>query len=206
MKQPSSSFVAPLALPLTRHVAPARGARRPIRSKAGGTSSSQDKGKGKGEETGGDGKHAQLERCLQGELKQSSERGGECECIWCSGSKKRRCSWCEGKGFRHEIVTKSWEQMAEDIAKMQDANSPHFMKEPEKIPVTCSACLGTKKLRCAYCRGSGVGSYGHAHWLLSKSWSLAIYQPCVGLSFFFCIPWQRWLGLCWLGLPPFNSF
>lgn len=34
------------------------------------------------------------------------------------------------------------------------------------VPMTktvCSACKGSKQLRCRYCFGSGVGSYGHAY-------------------------------------------
>lgn len=99
---------------------------------------------------------------LNVEMKTREGHDGKCACIWCDGTKQRRCSWCEGKGVRHEMVTKSWEELSRDIERIQSGELAR-MEEPEKIPVRCSACSGSKKLRCAYCRGSGVGSYGHAY-------------------------------------------
>lgn len=104
-----------------------------------------------------------LEKMLKADMKSSTGSEGQCECIWCHGTKERRCSWCDGKGFRHEMVQKTWEELSEDIEKMQASPEPQPMKLPEKVPVQCSACSGSKKLRCAYCRGSGIGSYGHAY-------------------------------------------
>ena len=108
-------------------------------------------------------KRAKLEKMFKGTLEPNVGKTGQCECIWCGGTKKRRCSWCEGKGYRMELRTKSWEEISEDIARMQATGEPMPMPERDAIPVQCSACSGTKKLRCAYCRGSGIGSYGHAY-------------------------------------------
>lgn len=121
-----------------------------------------------GEDFGDDGSlsrsRAAFEKMLKLELKPQANKNGQCDCIWCEGTKKRRCSWCDGRGFREEMAQKSWEQLSIDIENMHsEGGEPQFMKAPEKIPVQCSACSGTKKLRCAYCRGSGTGFYGHAH-------------------------------------------
>ncbi|CDF41340.1 unnamed protein product [Chondrus crispus] len=105
---------------------------------------------------------AALEKMLGLELKVQDEKKGQCACIWCSGTKKRKCSWCDGKGCRQEMAQKSWEELSTDIEKMTQGDN-QFMELPEKILVQCSACSGTKQLRCGYCRGSGIGSYGHAH-------------------------------------------
>lgn len=139
----------------------------PLRAMAGASSpppppSSGDQGNGKQEGEGLSGAQATLEKLLSVEMKPSEGRDGQCPCIWCNGTKQRRCSWCEGKGVRHEIITKSWEELSSDIEKLQSGEAT-FMEAPQKIPVTCSACSGSKKLRCAYCRGSGIGSYGHAY-------------------------------------------
>ena len=104
---------------------------------------------------------ASLEKSLLLELKSKNEGNGQCDCIWCDGTKQRMCKWCDGKGVRYEYVHKSWDELAVDIEKMQNGAEP--MKAPEKVAVVCSACTGSKKLRCAYCRGSGVGSYGHGY-------------------------------------------
>lgn len=104
-----------------------------------------------------------LEKMFDHEMAPVQGRDGKCECIWCNGTKERRCSWCQGRGVRYEIISKSWDELKEDIEKMQSGEKPQFMEEPKKVPVTCSACSGSKKLRCAYCRGSGVGSYGYAY-------------------------------------------
>lgn len=107
-----------------------------------------------------------LEHALRCELTPRTAQGrtGQCACIWCGGSKERRCSWCDGRGVRYEVAEKSWDELAEDLKRMQaGGGEPQPMREPVKIPVQCSACGGSKKLRCAYCRGSGIGSYGHAY-------------------------------------------
>ncbi|PXF43803.1 hypothetical protein BWQ96_06424 [Gracilariopsis chorda] len=106
---------------------------------------------------------AALEQAFSLDMRPSEGKSGQCKCIWCNGTKERRCSWCAGRGFRYELENKSWEQLATDMEQMQSQRDPQPMKLPERVPVRCSACHGTKKLRCAYCRGSGVGSYGHAH-------------------------------------------
>lgn len=102
-----------------------------------------------------------FESMLSLELKPKSGKNGQCNCIWCGGTKLRKCSWCDGKGYRNEFVQKSWEQLSLDIEKMQTEGET--FEPPEKVPVQCTACSGSKKLRCAYCRGSGIGSYGHAY-------------------------------------------
>lgn len=103
---------------------------------------------------------AKFEEMFSRELKADASTKGQSECIWCEGTKVRRCSWCEGKGFRLESVHKSWEELSMDIEKLSEGQRA---EAPKKVPVQCSACSGSKKLRCAYCRGSGIGSYGHAH-------------------------------------------
>lgn len=107
-----------------------------------------------------------LEHALRCELTPRTAHGrtGQCECIWCGGSKQRRCSWCDGRGVRYEVAEKSWDELADDLKRMQAGDgTPQPMREPMKIPVQCSACSGSKKLRCAYCGGSGIGSYGHSY-------------------------------------------
>lgn len=106
---------------------------------------------------------AAFEQMLKLELTPKSDSKGQCKCIWCDGTKQRKCSWCDGKGVRYEIVNKTWEQLRMDIERMQKSDDPVPLEEPKRVPVQCSACSGTKKLRCAYCRGSGIGSYGHAY-------------------------------------------
>lgn len=91
-----------------------------------------------------------------------SASSGQCKCIWCEGTKKRQCSWCEGKGVRYEPVHRSWDEMASDLEKLKSGEAQK-VELPKKIPVRCSACSGTKKLRCGYCHGSGIGSYGHSY-------------------------------------------
>lgn len=108
-------------------------------------------------------KRANLEQLFKLPLEGSESNSGNCECIWCNGTKQRRCSWCDGKGFRMELETKTWDEISDHIEKMQSAKEPTPMPEQEKIAVRCSACSGSKKLRCAFCHGSGVGSYGHAY-------------------------------------------
>lgn len=102
-----------------------------------------------------------LERSFRAEMTPKAGSRGECTCIWCNGAKMRRCSWCGGRGTRQEFVNKSWEELAEDIKAMQEG-AP-VPKEMPKVDVVCSACSGAKQLRCGYCRGSGIGSYGHAY-------------------------------------------
>lgn len=116
-------------------------------------------------ETGGDEEalersRSKFEDMFKQEIKDKKGSKGQCDCIWCDGSKKRRCSWCEGKGFRLESIHKSWEELSSDIANLAEGQ---HAEAPKKVPVRCSACSGSKKLRCAYCRGSGIGSYGHGH-------------------------------------------
>lgn len=106
---------------------------------------------------------AAFEKMYGLDLTSEGGKSGHCACIWCSGTKERRCSWCGGKGYREELPQKSWEQLSMDIEKMNEGDNQHFMELPKKVPVQCSACSGSKKLRCAYCRGSGIGSYGHSH-------------------------------------------
>lgn len=101
-----------------------------------------------------------LERTFRLTLTPTGSRTGQCTCIWCQGSKVRKCSWCGGKGYREEIVNKSWEELANDIERMHRDGS---IDEPSRVRVECAACGGAKTLRCIYCRGSGVGSYGHAY-------------------------------------------
>lgn len=93
----------------------------------------------------------------------TKSKRGECDCIWCQGTKMRKCSWCAGKGYRFEYIEKSWEELSTDLERMQSGEKLEPMKEMPKVKVECSACSGTKQLRCGYCRGSGVGSYGHAY-------------------------------------------
>jgi hypothetical protein len=88
---------------------------------------------------------------------ESSSSGGKCTCIWCSGSGERFCAWCKGQGVRKEFLNPSWEQMTRDTAKYIEGEP---IKLPEQVPTVCSACSGTRMLRCGYCQGSGVGSYG----------------------------------------------
>lgn len=104
-----------------------------------------------------------LEKLLEKDIEAKPGKDGRCECIWCNGRKKRKCSWCNGKGVRYELAQKSWEDIAMEIEKMRENKDLEPQKELEKVPVQCSACSGTKELRCAYCRGSGIGSYGHAY-------------------------------------------
>lgn len=109
---------------------------------------------------------AELEKMLAMDVVSSttpSSKTGTCECIWCNGTKERKCSWCDGQGVRQELMYKSWEEISIDIERMQRDDEPTPMEAPKKINVQCSACNGTCKLRCAYCRGSGIGSYGHAY-------------------------------------------
>lgn len=103
----------------------------------------------------------QFEKSLKVDLKAKKGKDGKCTCIWCDGTAKRKCTWCKGKGYREEIVHNSWEQLALDIQKMEEEGTP--MEEAKTMKVQCSACSGTKQLRCIYCRGSGIGSYGHAY-------------------------------------------
>lgn len=121
-----------------------------------------------GEDFGDDGSLSRsrtaFENMLNLQLTPQGGKDGKCDCIWCEGTKKRKCSWCDGRGFREEMAQKSWEQLSIDIEKMQsEGGDPQFIEAPQRIPVQCSACSGSKKLRCGYCRGSGIGSYGHAH-------------------------------------------
>lgn len=86
-----------------------------------------------------------------------SGNDGKCDCIWCSGSGKRTCAWCRGTGQRDEFRTQSWNEMNDDVERYVDGEP---VQMPERIPTVCSACTGTKLLRCGKCRGSGIGSYG----------------------------------------------
>lgn len=86
-----------------------------------------------------------------------SGRDGKCDCIWCSGSGKRTCAWCRGTGQRDEFRTQSWNEMNADVERYVEGEP---VQMPERIPTVCSACTGSKLLRCGYCRGSGIGSYG----------------------------------------------
>lgn len=124
-----------------------------------GEDNENDKNKERNEEM--DLTRASLEKSFSFDLKPKNDANGQCDCIWCGGTKQRMCRWCDGKGFREEFVHKSWDELAIDIEKMQSGAEP--MKAPEKVPVVCSACSGSKKLRCAYCHGSGIGSYGHSY-------------------------------------------
>lgn len=132
----------------------------PVRATAGTAGPSEEKKDG---DEGLSSQRAALEKAFGSELKTSEGRNGQCDCIWCNGTKERRCSWCNGSGVRYELINKSWEEIKDDIARMKNSSEPQPLPEPKKIPVTCSACSGSKKLRCAYCRGSGIGSYGHAY-------------------------------------------
>lgn len=133
----------------------------PVRATAGATGPPPEERKE--DDEGLSKQRAALEKAFGSELKTSEGRNGQCDCIWCNGTKERRCSWCNGSGVRYELVNKSWEEIKDDIARLRNSNDPQPLPEPKKIPVTCSACSGSKKLRCAYCLGSGIGSYGHAY-------------------------------------------
>lgn len=104
-----------------------------------------------------------LERLMHIEMIPSKSKRAECTCIWCNGTKLRKCSWCDGRGYRQEFVQKSWEEISTDIEKMQSSGTHSPMEKMPKVDVQCSACSGTKHLRCRYCRGSGIGSYGFAY-------------------------------------------
>eukprot|EP00186_Timspurckia_oligopyrenoides_P001084 CAMPEP_0182442532 /NCGR_PEP_ID=MMETSP1172-20130603/1446_1 /TAXON_ID=708627 /ORGANISM="Timspurckia oligopyrenoides, Strain CCMP3278" /LENGTH=153 /DNA_ID=CAMNT_0024637447 /DNA_START=251 /DNA_END=712 /DNA_ORIENTATION=- len=97
---------------------------------------------------------ANLERQLQIQVEDLPES----TCLWCEGSGRCRCPWCNGEGHRMEMEMKSSAGFQEDIEKMMKGEP---VKLPGKVPVRCSACTGTKKLRCRYCRGSGKGIYGN---------------------------------------------
>lgn len=89
---------------------------------------------------------------------ESGSGGGKCDCIWCQGTGKRTCAWCKGEGSRKEYMHKSWTEMTIEVEKAIENDEP--VKLPEQIPTQCSACGGSCVMRCAKCRGSGVGSYG----------------------------------------------
>lgn len=106
-----------------------------------------------------DGQKAGLERLFRLEMIPTKGRRAETTCIWCNGAKECVCSWCKGRGYR-ENTNITWQQMQETIAEMERTGNPQPIP---KHRVECSACSGSKKLRCRYCRGSGIGSYGFAH-------------------------------------------
>lgn len=127
-----------------------KGRRRPVRSCAPSSSPEDDS-------TPRDG----LERLFRLDMVPTKGRRAECECIWCQGSKQARCTWCSGRGYREETKQMTMEELHENIENIKKTGLT-----PEKMPtvrVTCSACHGSKKLRCRYCLGSGFGSYGFAH-------------------------------------------
>jgi hypothetical protein len=102
---------------------------------------------------------AELDRLFKVDLAASSD--GKCPCVWCSGSGRRACAWCDGNGSRNEFLMETWESLGSDIEARINGGEP--VKLPERVPTVCSACEGCKTLRCAYCKGSGVGCYGHAY-------------------------------------------
>jgi hypothetical protein len=108
----------------------------------------------------GAGKRAELERLFKMDLSESSK--GKCDCVWCSGSGRRPCAWCDGNGQRDEFLMQTWESLGRDIDARMDGSTDRI-ELPERVPTVCSACEGSKMLRCAYCKGSGIGSYGHAY-------------------------------------------
>ncbi|KAJ8907775.1 hypothetical protein NDN08_007880 [Rhodosorus marinus] len=86
---------------------------------------------------------------------------GTCTCIFCSGSGKRKCSWCKGHGVRQELKDLSWDQMNQMMNDIKSGKKSPSSLETE--PVECPACKGTTMLKCGYCQGAGTGSYGFAH-------------------------------------------
>lgn len=80
-------------------------------------------------------------------------------CIRCDGTKERDCPWCESKGFRYEIVGTDWTQLDKALDTMTAGD---LLPTPNRSKVPCSVCKGTTKIRCGYCHGSGVGTYGRA--------------------------------------------
>lgn len=104
-----------------------------------------------------------LERLMNLEMVPTKGNRAECACIFCGGAKVRKCSWCAGRGFRRELKKRTWDELQTDIKAMQANPASANMEDMPKVDVQCTVCTGTKMMRCAYCRGSGVGSYGHAY-------------------------------------------
>lgn len=165
----SAAFIAGLPIqfhPLRNSIASAAEGKKntsPLRPPPKAVTDGPDDSKANGDDGQLGESRAAMERLFILELTPKGKNRGQCKCIWCEGTKQRKCSWCEGKGYRHEMIKKTWEELSRDIERMQKSDEPVPLEEPQRIPVTCSACSGTKKLRCAYCRGSGTGSYGHAY-------------------------------------------
>eukprot|EP00189_Rhodosorus_marinus_P005931 CAMPEP_0113957636 /NCGR_PEP_ID=MMETSP0011_2-20120614/2891_1 /TAXON_ID=101924 /ORGANISM="Rhodosorus marinus" /LENGTH=169 /DNA_ID=CAMNT_0000968243 /DNA_START=54 /DNA_END=564 /DNA_ORIENTATION=+ /assembly_acc=CAM_ASM_000156 len=81
---------------------------------------------------------------------------GTCTCIFCSGTGKRKCSWCKGHGVRQELKDLSWDQMNQMMNDIKSGKKSPSSLETE--PVECPACKGTTMLNAATVKEPGPGA------------------------------------------------